>query len=426
MQAARRSAWRALCAVRQPLSSSSHRPSGCACAVEAWTGLQGYLATDSDWEQPSGWAASVGGSPRCHVGSGWPDTTHMWPDGRRSYKPPPTIERAAEQADSREQPSVSTRTSEPADGDGDSVVPRPRVTWADRHAPTAVLPYIKLMRADSPIGTYLLAMPCLWSIALAGEPGALPDLYNMGLFSVGAFLLRSAGCTVNDLWDRELDAKVERTKQRPLASGAITPAAAVGALGLQLLLGLGILLQLNDYSRLLGASSLLLVGSYPLMKRVTYWPQAFLGLTINWGAMLGYAAVQGHCDWPLVLPLYAAGITWTLVYDTIYAHQDKQDDVHAGVKSTALLFGQHTKGVLAGFATLSTASLAACGAAAGAGTPFYCGVAAVAAHYAWQLGTVDLDDRADCMAKFVSNKWLGLAMTGGIVADKLLMAPLVM
>ena len=163
----------------------------------------------------------------------------------------------------------------------------------------------------------------------------------LALFGAGAVLLRGAGCTVNDLWDRDLDGKVERTKTRPLPSGAVSPLQAVGWLGAQLGLGLGVLLQLNEYSQALGASSLALVVTYPLMKRVTGWTQAFLGLTFNWGALLGWAAVRGACDWTVVLPLYFGGVAWTLVYDTIYAHQDKKDDVLAGIKSTALTFGKH-------------------------------------------------------------------------------------
>ncbi|EIE27322.1 4-hydroxybenzoate polyprenyl transferase [Coccomyxa subellipsoidea C-169] len=283
-----------------------------------------------------------------------------------------------------------------------------------------MLPYAQLMRLQAPIGTWLLAWPCFWSIALAAPSGALPDAKLLALFGAGALLLRGAGCTVNDLWDRDLDAKVERTKSRPLAAGTITPFQAVGFLGAQLLLGLAILVQLNPYSILLGASSLGLVFTYPLFKRFTHWPQAFLGLTFNWGALLGWAAVHGSCDWAVVLPLYASGVCWTLVYDTIYAHQDKTDDAIAGVKSTALLFADRTKPWLAIFAASQIALLSLTGSMTDAGLPYYASLAATSGHLAWQISSVKLDDRGDCMAKFVSNKWFGAILFSGIVVDKLL------
>ena len=246
---------------------------------------------------------------------------------------------------------------------------------------------------------------------------------------------------INDLWDREIDAKVERTKNRPLASGAVTVPQAVTFLGAQLSVGLGVLLQLNEYSILLGASSLALVTTrfhrmvlasytrhtrfarqvvtYPLMKRVTHWPQAFLGLTFNWGALLGWAAVHEACDWSVVLPLYGSGVCWTLFYDTIYAHQDKKDDVRAGVKSTALLLADDTKRWLTGFGGSTIALLTLSGLAAGQAAPFYVGVGAAASHLAWQLQSVNLDDPKDCLEKFKSNGWYGGIVFGGVVAGTL-------
>jgi 4-hydroxybenzoate polyprenyltransferase len=285
-------------------------------------------------------------------------------------------------------------------------------------------------------------------------------------------LLRGAGCTVNDLWDRDIDRQVARTRGRPIASGAVSVPQGVAFLGAQLALGLGVLLQLNPYTQVLGASSLLLVGTYPLvrpatmaalglreglrspavqpfrgahrvvrqygspsnenalratdadrpqMKRVTGWPQAFLGLTINWGALMGWAAARGACDWGVVLPLYAAGVNWSLVYDTIYAHQDKKDDVKVGIGSTALTLGPRTRPALSAFAALQAACLLAAGGAAGAGAAFQAAVVAGAAHQAWQIWSVDLDNGRDCMAKFVSNKWYGGLLYAGIVADRLLL-----
>lgn len=225
---------------------------------------------------------------------------------------------------------------------------------------------------------------------------------------------------MNDLWDRDLDSKVERTKNRPLASGAVTPVQAIGWLAAQLSAGLGILLQLNPYAQLVGASSLALVVTYPLTKRITGWPQAFLGLTFNWGALFGWAAVNGNIDWGIALPLYLSGVCWTLVYDTIYAHQDKVDDVAVGIKSTALTFGEASKKYFAGFAAANTGLLALAGYMAGCGDAYYAGVAAGAAHLAWQVGTVDLNSREDCQAKFVSNKWYGALIFSGIMADRVI------
>lgn len=293
------------------------------------------------------------------------------------------------------------------------------VSWIDLYLPEKARPYAKLARLDKPIGTWLLAWPCIWSITLAAKPGEFPDIKMLTLFGCGALLLRGAGCTVNDLLDRDIDVKVDRTKQRPVASGLLTPFQGLSFLGLQLLLGLGILLQLNNYSRILGASSLLLVFSYPLMKRLTFWPQAYLGLTFNWGALLGWSAVRGHLDLAVVLPLYTSGIFWTLVYDTIYAHQDKEDDLKVGVKSTALRFGESTTKWLTGFGAASISSLALCGFNADLGWSYYAFLIAASGHLAWQIFTVDLSNRADCSRKFVSNKWFGALVGGGILLGRL-------
>eukprot|EP00898_Chlorokybus_atmophyticus_P003277 jgi/Chlat1/3950/Chrsp26S04035 len=288
-----------------------------------------------------------------------------------------------------------------------------------RHVPLRLWPYVQLARLDKPVGTWLLYWPCTWSIAMAAAPGSLPDVKLLTLFGMGALLMRGAGCTVNDLLDRKFDRQVERTRDRPLASGALTPMQGGGFLVAQLLAALSILLQLNDYSKVLGASSVLLVGTYPLMKRVTDWPQAYLGLTFNWGALLGWAAVRGTCDWSVVLPMYAAGICWTLVYDTIYAHQDKYDDALIGVKSTALRFGDRTPIWLTGFTACTVAGLAAAGSAAQIGWPFYAAVAAGGAHLGWQVATVNIHNRDDCAAKFASNKWFGAVICTGAVLGRL-------
>ncbi|XP_051121627.1 4-hydroxybenzoate polyprenyltransferase, mitochondrial [Andrographis paniculata] len=293
-------------------------------------------------------------------------------------------------------------------------------SWIDIYLPESIRPYAHLARLDKPIGTWLLAWPCMWSITLAAAPGSLPDIRMMLLFGTGALLLRGAGCTINDLLDQDIDTKVERTRLRPIASGVLTPFQGLSFLAFQLLLGLGILLQLNNFSRVLGASSLLLVFSYPLMKRLTFWPQAYLGLTFNWGALLGWAAVKGSLDPAIVLPLYASGVFWTLVYDTIYAHQDKEDDLKVGVKSTALRFGDSTKEWIGGFGVACISSLALCGFNAGLGWPFYMFLSAASLHLTWQIVTVDLSNRADCNRKFVSNEWFGAIVCGGVLFGRLM------
>ncbi|XP_024130301.1 4-hydroxybenzoate polyprenyltransferase, mitochondrial [Oryzias melastigma] len=283
-------------------------------------------------------------------------------------------------------------------------------------APAFVQPYLRLMRLDKPIGTWLLYLPCTWSIALAAEPGCLPDLGMLALFGTGAVLMRGAGCTINDMWDKDFDKQVARTASRPIASGDISQFQALVFLGGQLSLALGVLLCLNYYSIALGASSLCLVITYPLMKRITYWPQLVLGLTFNWGALLGWAAVRGSCDWSVCLPLYFSGVMWTLIYDTIYAHQDKEDDVKVGVKSTALRFQDQTKLWLSGFTAAMMSGLVVAGVNAEQTLPYYAALTAVALHLTHQIYSVDINKAEDCWKEFSSNRNLGLLLLFGIVA----------
>ncbi|PHZ17265.1 4-hydroxybenzoate polyprenyl transferase [Rhizopus microsporus ATCC 52813] len=292
--------------------------------------------------------------------------------------------------------------------------------WLDR-LPAKLAPYAFLTRIDKPIGTWLLFWPCAWSISMAAynTGSSIMDAASMiTLFGIGALTMRGAGCTINDLWDKDIDDKVERTKIRPIAAGLITPKQAIGFLGLQLSVGLAVLTQLNMYSILLGASSLSLVVTYPLMKRVTYWPQTVLGLAFNWGALLGWSAMTGSLDLSVAGPLYAGGVCWTLVYDTIYAHQDKKDDIKVGVKSTALRFGEKTNQWLTGFSAAFVSSTAVAGYMNGQGLPFYAiSVLGTACHLFWQLKTVNYNNPADCWAKFKSNAWTGAILWSGIVAD---------
>ncbi|OQR95912.1 para-hydroxybenzoate-polyprenyltransferase [Thraustotheca clavata] len=293
-------------------------------------------------------------------------------------------------------------------------------TWAEKYSPEWMLPYIQLARINRPAGTYMLLWPTFWSTALAAPMGAFPDPKLLGLFATGAFIMRGAGCTINDMWDKDFDKQVERTNQRPLASGALTYSQAWKFLALQLSAGLGVLIQLNPYTIGLGASSLAFVAAYPYMKRVTYWPQAMLGLTFNYGALVGWAAVHGSCDWSVVLPLYGAGISWTLVYDTLYAHQDKNDDKRIGVKSTALLFGENTKPILNAFSAATILGLGTAGYMVGLSAPFYMGLSAAAGHLAWQVNTAKINDPLNLQERFASNKYFGALIFASIVAGKVL------
>lgn len=287
----------------------------------------------------------------------------------------------------------------------------------ERIAPRPLRPLVALARLDKPTGIWLLLWPCLWAVGLASD--GLPDLGLLVLFAAGAVVMRAAGCTYNDILDRDIDARVARTRGRPLPSGAVSLGGAAAFMAVLLAAGLAILLHLNLFAILLGLGSLLLVFAYPLAKRVTHWPQAFLGLTFNYGALLGWAAVREGLDWPAA-PLYVAGIAWTLGYDTIYAHQDRQDDALAGVKSSALALGAHTRPWLIGFYAATTAGLAAAGVLASMTWPYFIGVSVAALALAWQAWRVRIDDPADCLTKFKANGWTGLAVFTGIVAARAL------
>ena len=288
--------------------------------------------------------------------------------------------------------------------------------WVDRIAPAATRPYLRLIRIDRPIGTWLLLFPCWWSVALASE--GWPDLRLLLVFAAGAFVMRSAGCTFNDLIDRKIDAQVERTRARPLASGAIRPRDAIIFLALQLALGLVILVQLDQFAALVAVASLGLVAIYPFMKRVTHWPQAILGLAFNWGALVGWAAVTGRINTP-AWALYAGGVLWTLGYDTIYAHQDRTDDAVIGVKSTALRLRRNPRAWLIAFYGGAALLWLAAGVMARAAWPFHTALALAFLHFTWQVVTVDMADPANCLAKFRANRWVGWIVFVGTLAGRL-------
>ncbi len=292
----------------------------------------------------------------------------------------------------------------------------PAAHWIDRALPRAARPYARLMRLDRPIGTWLLLFPCWWSVALGTLAPDREMAWRFALFALGAVVMRGAGCTWNDITDREFDARVARTRTRPIASGEVSVRRAVLFLAAQLALGLLILLQFNAYTVWLGVASLVVVVLYPLAKRVTYWPQFGLGLAFNWGALMGWAAVNGSLGPPALL-LYAAGIFWTLGYDTIYAHQDKEDDLIVGVKSSAIRLGRATRPFLFGVYGAAIALMAWAGGTMGFGWPFHAGLALAAAQLLWQAARVDIDDPADCLAKFKSNRLFGWLVLGGLLAE---------
>jgi 4-hydroxybenzoate polyprenyltransferase len=291
----------------------------------------------------------------------------------------------------------------------------------DRYAPAAWRPYIRLARLDRPIGTWLLLFPGWWAIAMAAPQGGWPEWRLMLLFAVGAVAMRGAGCTLNDIIDRDFDARVARTRGRPIPSGAVSVKQALAFLAVQLAIGAAILLSLDRLAILLGLLVLVLIGTYPLMKRVTWWPQFFLGLNFNWGALLGWAAAAGTLALPAYL-LYAGGIAWTLGYDTIYAHQDKEDDALIGVKSSALALGRRTRPFLYGFYAVAVLLWLRAGVAAHLAWPFYLGLGLTAAQLLWQAASVDLDRPDDCLAKFKSNRWAAWLILLGIVAGRLVAA----
>jgi 4-hydroxybenzoate polyprenyltransferase len=295
--------------------------------------------------------------------------------------------------------------------------------WVDTRAPMWSRPYLRLARFDRPIGSWLLLMPCWWSAALAS--GVAGDIRRLplvvGLFFVGAFVMRGAGCTWNDITDRDLDAMVERTRSRPIPAGQVSVTQAVAFLVAQALIGLAVLLQFNRLAIATGIASLVIVAIYPFMKRITWWPQIVLGLAFSWGALMGFAVMLARID-PAALWLYAGSIAWVIGYDTIYAHQDTEDDALIGIKSTALLFGARTRPALVVFYGLAVALIGMALAASGARWPAAIGLVAFAAHLVWQIVRLDISDPALCLRIFKSNRDAGLLLFAGLLIDAVMRA----
>ncbi|MBU6299771.1 MAG: 4-hydroxybenzoate octaprenyltransferase [Alphaproteobacteria bacterium] len=286
-------------------------------------------------------------------------------------------------------------------------------------APSKLQPYLRLMRLDRPIGTWLLYWPCVFGLALGAVADSRPfgswyDWYLIALFGIGAIVMRGAGCTYNDIVDRDFDAKVARTRGRPIPSGAVSVKQAwMFAAGL-CLIGLLILLQLNWLSVGLGAGSLLLVAGYPFMKRITWWPQAWLGLTFNWGAILGFAAQTGSLDTADAM-LYAGLFFWTLGYDTIYAHQDKDDDALIGVKSTARLLGEKSRPWILGFYAVAFTLILAAGFTEHEGWPYVLLMLLAGGQMLWQVHTLDIDDSERCLKIFRANRETGALIAAALI-----------
>jgi 4-hydroxybenzoate polyprenyltransferase len=293
--------------------------------------------------------------------------------------------------------------------------------WVDTRAPLWLRPYLRLARLDRPIGSWLLLMPCWWSAALAAP--LTHDLRQLSavivLFFLGAFAMRGAGCTWNDITDRDLDAKVERTRSRPIPAGQISVPQAFAFLVAQSLIGLMVLLQFNRFAVMTGIASLAVVAVYPFMKRITWWPQVVLGLAFSWGALMGFAVMLGQIG-PPALALYAGSIAWVIGYDTVYAHQDTEDDALIGVKSTARLFGERTHQAMMVFYGLAVILIGTAMQLSGAGLAGWVGLTAFSLHLCWQIARLKIDDPALCLRIFKANRDAGLVLFAGLLVDALI------
>ncbi len=324
-------------------------------------------------------------------------------------------------------------TSSPQGQPRNKVSDAPRANWVDRYAPERTKPYLRLARADRPIGTWLLLLPCWWGMALsygyetcniATETcGSAAEIHHIApgmilfyglLFAIGAFVMRGAGCTYNDIVDRDFDAQVERTRSRPIPSGQVSHKMALLFLTFLSLVGLAVLVSFNPFTVLLGLSSLGLVAIYPFMKRVTHWPQIWLGLTFNWGILMGWSALAGSLSLAPLL-FYAGAIFWTIGYDTIYAHQDKEDDLMVGVKSSAIRLGQNSKFWIGVFYGATIGFFVAAGFASGLGPLFFAAMIGAAMHLLRQIRKVDIDDPDICLKVFKSNRDFGFVILAAII-----------
>ncbi|KAI5957351.1 COQ2 [Candida jiufengensis] len=293
-----------------------------------------------------------------------------------------------------------------------------------KNLPKAWIPYLELMRLEKPVGTWLLLIPSYWGITMAAYSIAAPlttTLTAIGLFSAGALIMRGAGCTINDIWDRNLDNQVARTMERPITSGRVTVPQAVAWLGVQCFAGLGVLLSLPWECFYLGALSLPFVFAYPLFKRYTYYPQAVLSICFSWGCLLGFPAVGAPLNLLVAVPLFISNWIWCLTYDTIYAHQDKKFDIKAGIKSTALAWGDKTKPILKGLTVAQAGFYGLAGIMNSMGPGFFIGGAIAITRLYKQIINVDLDNEKSCWSAFTSNIQTGFIFWYGILFDYILL-----
>jgi len=313
---------------------------------------------------------------------------------------------------------VSSTLNSPQSGGQNQNYEVPPGDWIARWMPVRVQPYLRLARLDRLIGVWLLLFPCLWGVGLAGvaDRRAYPDPQLLLLFIVGAFLMRSAGCAYNDYIDRDIDARVARTANRPIPAGQITPVNALIFASVLSVMALVVLLQMNSFTIWMGIASLAIVGVYPFLKRMTDWPQLGLGLAFNWGALIGWSAVMGSIGWPALL-LYAGSVCWTIGYDTIYAHQDAVDDEVVGVRSTALAFKTSAASFIGMFYSAAVVLWLAAGFMAGAHLIFVASVILASLQLSWQAVSVDIHDPKSCLRRFRSNRDVGVALLLGLVAD---------
>ncbi|MEQ1652434.1 MAG: 4-hydroxybenzoate octaprenyltransferase [Hyphomicrobium sp.] len=306
----------------------------------------------------------------------------------------------------------------PATATTGQVADAPPANWVDRFAPAAWRPYLRLGRFDRPIGTWLLLFPCWWSQTLAeiGTGKAYPRFDYLALFAIGALAMRAAGCAYNDYVDRDIDGKVQRTASRPIPSGQVTPAGALVFVALASLAGLAVLVQFNAFTIGLAIGSLLLVGLYPFAKRFTTYPQLVLGLAFNWGALVGWASIKGSIGLPAVI-LYIGCVLWTVGYDTIYAHQDKDEDAQLGLGSTALRFGENTVSYVGALYGTAVVLWLIAGALAGTHLIYFLALTLVFLQMSWQVATLNTADPANCLRRFRSSRDVGIAVFVGLVLD---------
>jgi 4-hydroxybenzoate polyprenyltransferase len=312
----------------------------------------------------------------------------------------------------------SSTPDHPTHGDRGAIGDAVPDNWVDRLAPSSWRPYFRLARLDRPIGLWLLVFPCWWSVALAGvsDHRPYPNLWFFTLFLAGAVVMRGCGCAYNDYVDRDIDAKVARTASRPIPSGQVSSERALAFAVALAFVGLAVLVQFNLFTILLGIGSLTIVAVYPFAKRYTDWAQLVLGLAFNWGALVGWSAVKGSIGWPAVL-LYLGSVAWTVGYDTIYAHQDREDDRALGLRSTALRFGENTQTWLGALYGIAVVFWLAAGFMAGAHLIFVTAVVLVSLQLSWQVSTLDVADAGNCLRRFRSNRDVGIALLLGLVTD---------